>query len=389
SRGGPAVAAAGDATAPATVDGAAPRSPAQASEAAPPLLQQSPKDLAILGLLSNRGLLVVAAAAGVLQQTGFFDDPRRYAWLGTWLPDVLPDVLPNLLETFDPTAASFDLARAAIFGAVAVAGFVVFTRLLSVGWVLMTLFGFTLRRRGKDFSTAYGLFTRVTATLPLRRLQLLHVERPFLARRWGFHSVRVETAGGGASNDRQGPGAARLWLAPLVASELAGDLVREAMPGIDPAGVDWRPLAPRAAGRVARRNAVLTVLIGLAVALVSPLWSLLFLPLAGLAAWIGRRSVRRSAWGFDSGLDGDRRAIFFRSGSFDQQESLVPIGKIQCVALAQTPFDRRWRMATLRVDTAGASAAGHRVEIPYLDVEIARGLADELADGVAETTFLW
>ncbi|MEO1370456.1 MAG: PH domain-containing protein, partial [Acidobacteriota bacterium] len=170
---------------------------------------------------------------------------------------------------------------------------------------------------------------------------------------------------------------------------LAGDLVREAMPGIEPDTVDWRPLDPRAPKRVARRNVLLTFLVGLAVTFFSPGWGWVFLPLVALAGWIGLRSVRRCAWGFDRGPDGERRAIFFRSGPFDQRESLVPLGKIQCVSLTQTPFDRRWRMATLRVDTAGASAGGHRVEVPYLELGLARELADDLAAGAADTTFLW
>lgn len=346
----------------------------------PPLLTQTPRELAILGLLSNRGMLVVAAALGLLQQTGVFDNPERFEAIGAQLP--------GFLEGFDPS--SFSLVDLGLFAALATVVFIVLTRLLSVVWVLLTLFNFTLRHRGDDFSTSYGLFTRVTATLPRRRLQLLSLFRPFLARPWELASVKVETAGGGGSNERQGPGAARLWLAPLVAEGKAQALVREAMSGIEPESVEWRPLAPRAAARVTRRNAMATFVLGLAVtALVESLWGLLFLPLVALVGWVSLRSVRRSAWGFAHGVNGDRRAIFFRSGPFDQRESLVPLGKIQCVSLQQSPFDRRWGMATLRVDTAGASAGGHRVEVPYLDADMARGLARELADAAAETTFLW
>ena len=37
--------------------------------------------------------------------------------------------------------------------------------------------------------------------------------------------------------------------------------------------------------------------------------------------------------------------------------------------MTQSPFDRRHRMASVRVDTAGAGDASHRVDIPYLPVE--------------------
>ncbi|MEO1086390.1 MAG: PH domain-containing protein, partial [Acidobacteriota bacterium] len=131
----------------AQVDGAAPAESSTAADGAaaaaraqkPPLLTQSPKDLAILGLLSNRGMLVVAAAAGLLQQTGIFDDPTRYAWFGSWLPQVLPEVLPDGVNGFDPTAWTIGLGRVILLSLFAIVAFLVATRLLSVAWMLFTL----------------------------------------------------------------------------------------------------------------------------------------------------------------------------------------------------------------------------------------------------------
>ena len=343
-------------------------------------------------------MLVVAAAAGVLQQTGFWEDPERFEWLSQWLP--------ALASTLDP--AHFSLPHLLLLALLAVLAFVIATRLLSVAWVIMALYGFRLERRGDDFSSSYGLLTRVTATLPRRRLQLISTHRPWLGRPWRFASVKVETAGGGASDDQQGPGSARLWLAPLVNDIDTAPLVREAMPSVDPESVDWRPLAPSAPRRLARRNVLLVLLIAIAAFFVGGAqWGLLALPLMPAAAWLGLRHIRRCAWGFSRGSskkvdqeapeqpvegelgDGGKSAIFFRSGAFNQHESLVPLHKIQCVGLRQTPFDRRWQMARLVVDTAGASAAGHRVEIPYLEIDVARDLAAELAEQAAATTFQW
>jgi hypothetical protein len=46
-------------------------------------------------------------------------------------------------------------------------------------------------------------------------------------------------------------------------------------------------------------------------------------------------------------------------------------------------------MARVRVDTAGAGDFSHRVDIPYLDQEIARGLALKLSAAAASTSFRW
>ena len=65
------------------------------------------------------------------------------------------------------------------------------------------------------------------------------------------------------------------------------------------------------------------------------------------------------------------------------------MNKIQAVAMHQTPFDRRAVMARVRVDTAGAGEFSHRVDIPYLDQQVARGLAQRLSAAAANTTFRW
>ena len=59
--------------------------------------------------------------------------------------------------------------------------------------------------------------------------------------------------------------------------------------------------------------------------------------------------------------------MLFRSGVFARATSAVKFEKIQSVSLSESFFDRRWSMATLQVDTAGAGPAGHRISVPYLE----------------------
>ena len=57
--------------------------------------------------------------------------------------------------------------------------------------------------------------------------------------------------------------------------------------------------------------------------------------------------------------------------------------------MRQSPFDRRRRMASIAVDTAGAGSMGHRVEIPFLDVEAAETILRRLYDETRSTEFRW
>jgi membrane protein YdbS with pleckstrin-like domain len=83
------------------------------------------------------------------------------------------------------------------------------------------------------------------------------------------------------------------------------------------------------------------------------------------------------------------QVVMMRSGWIWQQTTLARVNKIQAVTMRQSPFDRRAAMSGVRVDTAGAGELSHRVDIPYLDQLVARGLAGRLAASAANTAFRW
>ncbi|MDG2013538.1 MAG: PH domain-containing protein, partial [Pirellulaceae bacterium] len=45
---------------------------------------------------------------------------------------------------------------------------------------------------------------------------------------------------------------------------------------------------------------------------------------------------------------------------------------VQTVSIAQTPFDKRWKMETLQIDTAAAGPAEHAIRVRYLDPAFAK-----------------
>jgi putative membrane protein len=61
--------------------------------------------------------------------------------------------------------------------------------------------------------------------------------------------------------------------------------------------------------------------------------------------------------------------ILFRSGILMQKTSIGFLDRIQSVDLIQSPFDRNWKMATLKFDTAGAGPAEHLLVIEMLDAD--------------------
>jgi membrane protein YdbS with pleckstrin-like domain len=94
-----------------------------------------------------------------------------------------------------------------------------------------------------------------------------------------------------------------------------------------------------------------------------------------------RQYVAHLAWAEDD------VAVLTRSGWLWKQITLARVNKIQAVAMHQSPFDRRAAMARVRVDTAGAGEFSHRVDIPYLDDQMAHGLLRRLSARAAQTAF--
>jgi putative membrane protein len=244
------------------------------------------------------------------------------------------------------------------------------------------LYDFRLSRVREDLRIEFGLLTRVAATIPLRRVQTITISQGPLHRWLARASVRVETAGGAASET--GGHRDREWLAPLIRLSALPRLLDEVVPGFDWPAVAWQPVHPRAFRRAVKPGLVIAALVGLAWWVTLGRSALLVLPL--LAVWVvlfARQHVRHLGWAEHD------EVVLMRSGWIWRQVTLARANKIQSVSFLQSPFDRRTAMARVRVDTAGAGAASHRVDIPFLDQTVAGGFADRLAGRAASTEFNW
>jgi len=259
-----------------------------------------------------------------------------------------------------------------------------FFKLLSLAWIIIKFYGFTLTAHGGVLRAEYGLLTKITATIPRHRIQLLSVKRGPLQRWLGRASIQVETAGG--RDEDEGSSVDRLWLAPLIhESEVAG-LLENVQPQIDLGSIDWQPLAAGARRRLLRKSLLLVSLASIGLCLVlnlSPWGLLLLVPGLPFAILHSALYVRHAGYARTDG------AIYYKSGWWERRMSIVRCSKIQALSLVESPFDRRNDMAGLAVDTAGAGRVGHRVQIRYLLAETARKLQESLFREASRTAFRW
>lgn len=340
------------------------------------LLRLDPRELLLAGFIDSRGLVIVGAAFGLLWELGLFDSAADLVFGGKVSGrGMIRQFVSGLAGRGMPSPGQIALGVAA-FGAL-----VVLMRIMSMGWSLIRLYGFTLERAAEDLSTEFGLFTRVMTTIPLHRIQMLTIRRGPLHRLFGAASVRVDTAGGDGGEEGA---AARESLAPIIRDRLLPPLLREALPDIEVDGVQWRPVDPRAFRR-ALRGALLFALVSSALCVVMLKgWTLaLLLTLVVWGVVNTRLYVTHLGWAVTD------RAVLFRSGWISNTVSVARFTKIQAVTLTASPFDRRWRMAQVSVDTAGAAGASHRIDIPYLEYDTARWLHARLSSEAARTAFRW
>jgi putative membrane protein len=335
------------------------------------------RELLLNGVLENRGMLIIGAGYGLLWEAGLFRglwDRVANGWYG-----------PGLVrDTVRRVAAGEPLPWGQIGVLIAgIAGLLVLVRVLSMIWSWLRLYEFRLTRAGEDLRTEYGLLTRVTATIPLRRVQTFTIREAPLQRLVGRQSVRVATAGSEGAPEN-GPKQPREWLAPIIRNSAVPALVREVLPGFEMDALDWQPLHARAFRRAVKPALLWGTALTFPVFIIFGWRALTVLPFVlawmTLATW---KHVQRMQWAITED------AVAFRSGWLWRNLTVAPIVKIQTVERTESPFDRRAMMARVRVDTAGGNERSHGVAIPYLARETAQALYERLSAQAAHTTFRW
>jgi putative membrane protein len=241
-------------------------------------------------------------------------------------------------------------------------------------------YGFTLARSGEDLHRSYGLFTRRSSSLPRRRIQVLKVEETILRRLFGLATLRADTAASTGQEQHQNRGGRDMLLPILRKTELEG-LLPNFFPDLDNGG-EWRQVARVAVRRGTFKGSLACAIIaGMSYGIQREwlaLWPLLLVPVVYLLNVMSFRYL-----GYVHGPKYFRT----RRGWLRRSTHIVPIRNAQVVLVRQTPFDRRFKVASVLVDTAGKSHTGGPPRIGNVPHEEALELARALARQVAETRF--
>ncbi|NHX37793.1 MULTISPECIES: PH domain-containing protein [Halolamina] len=300
-------------------------------------------------------------------------------------------IIPALFlgaSVFAPSAAAMFDAEMLLYGYQSVVGAIVGPLVTLAGIVLIGLlygalnatlyYGFTLRGAADELRYERGLLQKYSGTIPLSKIQSLTVEENVLARWLGYASLEIETAGqSGSGAGSQGstqsaiPIATRGRVLELTNSiEAVGDVTFERPP-------------KRARQRyVVRYAAVVLVLTGLLWG-VDAVVGLPFAPWLALGALVLVPPAAHLKWR-NRGYAVGENHVLTRNGFWVRQTKIVPYYRVQTVASSATVFQRRRRLGTVTIDTAGArSLVGNDAEA----VDVDEGTAARLREAVTASLY--
>jgi len=296
--------------------------------------------------------------------------------------DFDPQDMIKQAEAWTDSAMGLGEDRMVYFGIAAFVLIFLVAWLLAIFTAFVRWFGFTLSCRDDDLEISTGLLTIRQYTLPRDKIQALQCETSAIRRPFGLFQIRVRSAGHVGVQEQSR--AESDLLVPITNRDQLGFFASSVWSASRWDEVAWHGVHPWTRLRQFRVLAVLWALI-----LTGAYYSgngyfrmvevMVALALIGFAAaWgIAHLTWKQTAYGHDDDF------VYIKHGFLGLQFWVIPVWRIQNVALSQTPFQRFRALASLTVDTAGAG--GSNATIPNIDLEIACRLFNRFSGQPAPT----
>ncbi|RXZ81857.1 hypothetical protein EBB07_12630 [Paenibacillaceae bacterium] len=296
----------------------------QTDDKAPAHAQQRVVETRSLGI---RDLLLFSATSGrigvVIAVVG-----AVYSQFREWLEQLFSSM--NLLSTwFNMSTIGYTIA------ALLIAAWLVAIVLTSV-----KEYGFTLKLLDDRLQIERGLLERKQVSVPLHRIQAIHLSQNMLRRLFGLVSVNIVTAG------YAGKEGSSAMLYPLLHERQVADFLNRFAPQFN-SEVQWQPVERKALMSFATIPLLLSLLAAVPAIIWIPDnwgWLACILPLFTVIWAI--LSYQNTAWSH-----GDKQ-LAISYGSFSKHRAFIPIKRVQWRRVTQTPFQRRKRLATFVVALA-------------------------------------
>ena len=334
------------------------------------LLTLSTPEVIRLGLVSNRGMIVMAAAFGASWQ--LFSDrlvADYFERFGRQLFGYASHLEYGTLATVGAVAAIVVLAMGLL-------------RLLSVLLALLQYHGFRLSEEQRRLTVERGLLSRLRTSVARRRIQAWTLHEGLLHRLLKRRSLRIDTAV--AEQQGKGEGRALKELAPIATPAACDALIVHLLPQAQWPRTDWIALPARAWWRMFFPSTLVIAVLVVALYINFREWWAL-LPLLWLlwSACSAYQQARRAAYAVDD------RMVALRGGWWSRYWRFAEIDKLQALRISRSPLDRRFGTSSLWLDTAGANGLAPPLQIRYLPEADAHALYLRLGQALARRKLRW
>ncbi len=326
------------------------------------LLSLPSREVLKLGLISNKGMILVAAAMGGIWQFDFLRPDKLISNAGSWLFDHRNDIAGG-------GPASYALGAMLLL----LLAFMLL-RLISIIQAILHYHGFILSSDTNRLSIERGLLNRFHGSLPRTRIQAWTVQQGWLQRKFSRFALRVDAAAGGVKSENL---ESQWQLAPIADQQSIEQIIHTVLPNNSWPIQDWQALHPQAWRRKFKMPA------------------LLMLPVIALCVyklgWYGLLSVlllpalyaQAKTWAKYAGYSQANGLIAVREGWLNKHWRFAEVRKVQAVYLKQSPFDRRNGMATVFCDTVNAGAFEPPLAVRYLPFDEAVRLHQTISARIA------
>lgn len=332
------------------------------------LLRMTSAEVIKLGLLSNRGWVLVAAALGALVQVvprGSLDHAIEQGGREAF----------GYANGLQPGVAGLLLIGALLL----LAGWLAL-RALSVVLALLRYHGFELAEQQRRLTVSTGLLSRVRSSVALRRIQAWTLSETTLQRWAGRRQLNIDSAANQGGDENQQRGLREL--APLATPATCDALVRHLLPGVQWPPQSWQRVPLRGSWRLCLTSLWVTPLLAAALTWRWGPLGLLALGWMPVALWTARLQMARIGWY----RDGDFIAV--RGGWWRRWWRWAELDKLQALRLSRSPLDRLLGTSSVWLDTAGA-----RGDVPlclrYLPQAQAAEVLEQLGQALARRRLRW
>ncbi|MCB1583083.1 MAG: PH domain-containing protein [Marinicella sp.] len=328
------------------------------------LYKMSNKDVATFGFISHKALVPIGIVFSILSQNDYYRD-KFIGFMQKFVGDLHVELW----------GWSEWLLYGITFGIMTM----LVIWLSSIGLAFLKLYQFTLNKEHKNLHAEMGLLTKITANIPIKRIQLIKIKHSPLHRYFRKVSIKMETAGGVTEQS----GITMNWIAPLVSRVRGQQVISQIQPEVDWSKIQWKNLEQRAWKRIFKKI-MLVILLAMVPLLYFYQWvGILPLSLAPIAFYYAKAYIAHAGYAVNKQVIAYRRGVFFHT------ISVVKIAKIQNISYMQTPFDRRNQMARITVDTAGSNPVTQDIDLHYLDKKKVLKIQEFLATEVSQSQFVW